>query len=117
PLAPISTALQLMGLRGEQTKEKEVIERQVGHLTRLVDDLLDVSRVTQGKIELRKKPIELSEVTLRALETVSPILELQRHKIDVRVPKRGLVVEADPDRLAQVIANLLTNAAKYSDAT
>ncbi|HVU49064.1 MAG TPA: ATP-binding protein [Polyangia bacterium] len=116
PLAPILTALQLMRLRAGGSREQEVIERQVGHLTRLVDDLLDVSRVTRGKIELRKRPVELAEVTLRALETVSPILELQRHEVDVRVPRRGLVVDADPDRLAQVISNLLTNAAKYSDA-
>src|SRR5262245_11497650 len=115
PLAPISTAVQLIRLRGGQSREIAVIDRQVGHLTRLVDDLLDVSRITRGKIELDRRPIELWDAVARAMEVASPLLEQRRHLVDVDVPSSGLVVEADIHRLAQVISNLLTNAAKYSD--
>jgi PAS domain S-box-containing protein len=115
PLSPILTALQIMRLRGIESREQEILERQVGHLTRLVDDLLDVSRITRGKIELRKEPLELADVVVRAVETTSPILEKRSHQIDIHAPRSGLVVEADPGRLAQVISNLLTNAAKYSE--
>ena len=115
PLAPISTAVQLIRLRGGQSREIAVIERQVGHLTRLVDDLLDVSRITRGKIELDQRPLELWDAIARAIEVASPLLEERRHRVDVRVPSSGLIIDADIDRLAQVIANLLTNAAKYSD--
>jgi CheY-like chemotaxis protein len=115
PLAPISTAVQLIRLRGGQSREIDVIDRQVGHLTRLVDDLLDVSRITRGKIELDRRPIELWDAVARAMEVASPLLEQRRHLVDVDVPSSGLVVDADIHRLAQVISNLLTNAAKYSD--
>jgi CheY-like chemotaxis protein/two-component sensor histidine kinase len=117
PLAPILTALQLLKLRGLDAAEREraIIERQVKHLVGLVDDLLDVSRITRGRIELRKEPIELAEVVARAVELASPLLEQQRHELHVAVP-RGLVVDGDPVRLAQVVANLLTNAAKYTEA-
>jgi CheY-like chemotaxis protein/two-component sensor histidine kinase len=93
-----------------------VIERQVQHLTRLVDDLLDVSRITRGQIELVREPIELASVVARALETASPLIEKSSHHVAVEVAPRGLIVDADPTRLAQVIANLLTNAAKYTPA-
>jgi PAS domain S-box-containing protein len=115
PLAPISTAVQIIRLRGGQSREIAVIERQVGHLTRLVDDLLDVSRITRGKVELDRRPIELWDAIARAVEVASPLLEERRHRVDVMVPSSGLIVDADIDRLAQVISNLLTNAAKYSD--
>jgi PAS domain S-box-containing protein len=115
PLAPISTAVQIIRLRGGQSREIAVIERQVGHLTRLVDDLLDVSRITRGKVELDRRPIELWDAIARAVEVASPLLEERRHRVDVLVPSSGLIVDADIDRLAQVISNLLTNAAKYSD--
>src|SRR4029077_18940506 len=115
PLAPISTAVQLIRLRGGQSREIDVIDRQVGHLTRLVDDLLDVSRITRGKIELDRRPLELWDAVARAMEVASPLLEQRRHLVDVDVPSSGLVVDADIHRLAQVISNLLTNAAKYSD--
>ncbi|HEX7793393.1 MAG TPA: PAS domain-containing protein, partial [Vicinamibacterales bacterium] len=115
PLAPISTAVQLIRMRGGQSREIAVIDRQVGHLTRLVDDLLDVSRITRGKIELDRRPIEIWDAVARAMEVASPLLEQRRHLVDVDVPSSGLVVEADIHRLAQVISNLLTNAAKYSD--
>ncbi|MFZ6712741.1 ATP-binding protein [Undibacterium sp. TC9W] len=117
PLAPIVTALQLMRLRGVEVAQKEraVIERQVQHLVALVDDLLDVSRVTQGKIELRKKVIELGEVVANAIETISPLIEGKFHHLSVDVAASGLPVQADPVRLRQVIANLLSNAAKYTE--
>lgn len=118
PLAPIQTALQLMRLRGDAGAERErvVIERQVQHLTSLVDDLLDVSRIARGKVELRRERLELAPVVARAIEMASPLLEQRRHTVDVRVPRAGLQVEGDALRLAQVISNLLTNAAKYTEA-
>ncbi|HEX4354092.1 MAG TPA: HAMP domain-containing sensor histidine kinase, partial [Polyangiales bacterium] len=106
PLSPILTALGLMRLRGERSREHAVIERQVGHLVRLVDDLLDVSRITRGKIELRRAPIELSSVVQRAVEIASPLLERRNQRLEMAVPEFGLVVDADADRLAQVVANL-----------
>jgi CheY-like chemotaxis protein len=106
-----------MKLRGDirSSKEQVVIERQVHHMVRLVDDLLDVSRITQGKIQLRKRIVELAEVVASAVEVASPLLEQRRHQLKVDVPRTGMPVEADPDRLAQVITNLLTNAAKYTE--
>jgi CheY-like chemotaxis protein len=117
PLAPILTALQLLRLRGVDAGERErnVIERQVRHLVSLVDDLLDVSRITRGKIQLQRMPVELADIVAKAIETASPLLEQQRHALTVTVPRRGLTVNADLDRLAQVVANLLTNAAKYTE--
>jgi PAS domain S-box-containing protein len=118
PLSPILTALQLMKLRGGDGNERErtVIERQVNHLTRLVDDLLDVSRIAQGKVELRSEVVELSEVVAKAVEQASPLLEERRHRLVLDVPPEGLLVEGDPTRLAQIVSNLLSNAAKYTDA-
>lgn len=116
PLSPILTSLHLMELRGKDTFEREraVIKRQVQHMTRLVDDLLDVSRITRGRIELRKRRVELSEIVGAALEQASPLIEQRRHRVHVNVPP-GLTVEADPQRLNQVVSNLLTNAAKYTE--
>jgi CheY-like chemotaxis protein len=115
PLSPILTALQLLRLRGKQSHEQDIIERQVGHLARLVDDLLDVSRITQGKIELRRSPMEMMEAVMRAIETTSPLLEQRRHDLNLRIARDGLTIDADRDRMAQVISNLLTNASKYSE--
>jgi signal transduction histidine kinase len=117
PLSPIFTALQLMRLRGGDSmiKERTIIERQVRHMARLVDDLLDVSRVARGKVTLSRAAVELAEVMAKALETVSPALEERSHQLSVSVPARGLVVDADQERLAQVFANLLTNAAKFTE--
>jgi signal transduction histidine kinase/ActR/RegA family two-component response regulator len=117
PLAPIVTALNLMKLRSGNrlNRESEIIERQVGHLIRLVDDLLDISRVARGKVELKREPVEMSEVVAKAIETASPLLEQRRHYLSVEVPATGLLVYGDPTRLAQVVANLLTNAAKYTE--
>ena len=118
PLSPILTALELMKLRGVSTLERErtVIERQVMHLTRLVDDLLDVSRIARGKVELKTERIELAEVVARAVEIASPLLEERRQTLTVDVPRSGLLLEADAARLSQVVSNLLTNAAKYTPA-
>ena len=116
PLAPMRTALQLMRLRGSESREQDVLERQVTHLSRLVDDLLDVSRITRGTIELERRPVELSEVVLRAMEIASPVLEHAHHEVLLAVPRKGLGVDVDIERMAQVVSNLLTNAAKYSDA-
>ncbi len=117
PLAPIVTALQLMQLRGDETlhKERTIIERQVRHLVRLVDDLLDVSRITRGKVELRRERIEIAEIVAKAIEMASPLIEQRQHNLEVDVPRHGLAVEADAVRMAQVVANLLNNAAKYTE--
>jgi DNA-binding response OmpR family regulator/anti-sigma regulatory factor (Ser/Thr protein kinase) len=115
PLSPIVTAVQLLRMRGEQSREFAVIERQANHLVRLVDDLLDISRITRGKIELRKQTIELASVVVRGVEMASPLLEQRRQHLDVDVAAEGLAVEGDPERLAQVVSNLLTNASKYSE--
>lgn len=115
PLAPIVTALQMLRMEGVNVRAQDVLERQVEHMLRLVDDLLDVSRITSGKIELRKEHVELSSVVTRALEMSRPLLERRRNRLTVDVPDRGLVVDGDPSRLAQIVSNLLTNAAKYSD--
>ena len=115
PLAPISTTLHIMRMRGGQAFERErsILERQVDHLVRLVDDLLDVSKFTRGKVELVRVPVELAALLETAIETASPLIEQRRHRLVTDVPA-GLVVEADAHRLAQVMANLLTNAAKYT---
>ncbi|WP_437897852.1 ATP-binding protein [Sorangium sp. So ce124] len=118
PLAPIVTALHLMRLRagGHAERERLVIERQIKHLTALVEDLLDVSRITRGKVELKKQRIELTEVVAKAVELASPLLEQRRHHLTVTVPSSGLAVDGDVTRLAQVVSNLLTNAAKYTES-
>jgi signal transduction histidine kinase/DNA-binding response OmpR family regulator len=116
PLAPIVTALQLMQLRGVvgADRERTVIERQVKHLMTLVDDLLDVSRIARGKVQLERRRLDFADVTARAIEMVSPAIDERGHVLTVHIP-RGLVVDGDEARLAQVLANLLTNAAKYTD--
>jgi signal transduction histidine kinase/ActR/RegA family two-component response regulator len=115
PLSPIVTALHLERVRdGKPTREHEVIVRQVQHLVRLVDDLLDVSRITRGKLVLSSERVELGAVVARAVEMASPLLEGRCHALEVDVPEVGLAVRGDPHRLAQVVANLLTNAAKYT---
>jgi len=115
PLAPILTALELMKLRDERafSKERAVIERQLKHVVRLVDDLLDVSRITRGKVSLDMRRVSLADVLASAIELTSPLIEQRAHTLSVDVP-RDLHVEGDPTRLAQVFANVLTNAAKYT---
>jgi PAS domain S-box-containing protein len=117
PLAPILTALDLMRLKGDESliRERTVIERQVRHVVRLVDDLLDVSRITQGKVDLDRKPVELAQLVVRAVESASPLIEQRQHRLSIDVPRVGLLLLGDEMRLCQVVANLLTNAAKYTD--
>jgi signal transduction histidine kinase/ActR/RegA family two-component response regulator len=123
PLAPIMTALKLLRDRdsgngrdraiASVAAELEVIERQVRHLARLVDDLLDVNRITRGRVTLSCAPVEAAEVVRKAVEIAGPLVEERRHALMIDVP-RGHVIEGDEVRLAQVIANLLTNSAKYT---
>jgi signal transduction histidine kinase len=117
PLAPLVTALELMRMRApdQLQRERAVIERQVDHLSRLVDDLLDVSRITRGKVELRRERVPLASVTSKAIEQTSPLFEQSRHTLRVDVPS-DLYVDGDPTRLAQILANLLSNSAKYTPA-
>jgi PAS domain S-box-containing protein len=115
PLAPIVTALKLMRMRGDTktAHEQGIIERQVDHLVRLVDDLLDVSRITGGKVELRSCEVGLTEVLTRAVEMASLLLEQRQHQLHVDIQPHLRWV-GDPARLAQVVSNLLTNAARYT---
>ena len=119
PLAPIRNSLQILKMPKVDAetveRSREMMERQVHHLVRLVDDLLDVSRVMKGKIELRREPVELASIVARAIEIVQPLLNIQGHDLNVRLPSESLPLNADPVRLAQVISNLLTNAGKYTD--
>ncbi|HSY23806.1 MAG TPA: ATP-binding protein [Polyangiaceae bacterium] len=116
PLAPILTALEVMKIKDPKGLEQErrIVERQASHLVHLVDDLLDVSRVAAGKIELKKRRVALAEVVATAIETASPLLEKKRQRLRVDVPTVGLDVDVDPMRLGQVVSNLLTNAARYT---
>src|SRR5262249_37970385 len=113
PLSPILTALDLMRVRAPNllAKERTVVERQLRHMVRLVDDLLDVSRITRGKIELKRSRVEISQIVAEAIETASPLLEERGHRLTTNVPVRGLAVDGDAHRLAQAVGNLLTNAA------
>ncbi len=115
PLAPIMAALELVRLRGpmDTAREVAVIDRQLQHLVRLVDDLLDVSRITRGHVELSRGHLELAEVAATAIEMASPLLQQRRHLFDATVAQ-GLTVDGDASRLAQVISNLIVNAAKYT---
>jgi PAS domain S-box-containing protein len=119
PLAPIRNAVEIARLIGVGDAKlkwaREVIDRQVTHMSRLVDDLLDVSRITRGKIQIQMQPVEVTAVVARAVETSRPLIEARRHELTVSVPADPIEIEADLTRLAQVIANLLNNAAKYTD--
>jgi signal transduction histidine kinase len=114
PLSPMLTALDLMRLRGKDGRERAVLERQVRHLIRLVDDLLDISRITRGKVRLNRHTLELHDVVTAAVEVVAPLLEERYHDLTVNVPRTGLMVLADEERLVQVVSNLLANATKYT---
>jgi signal transduction histidine kinase/ActR/RegA family two-component response regulator len=120
PLAPIRNAMQIMavceGNSAMTSTARGIVERQVRHLTRLIDDLLDISRITQGKIELRKERIAIGSVIQLAVEMARPHLEGRKHVLQLELPGDGLYLEADPNRLAQALAELLENAAKYSAA-
>jgi len=116
PLAPIVTALRLMDLRGETATapERGVIARQVAHLTRLVDDLLDVSRITRGKIELKRRNIDAADLVATAVELVRPMLEQREVRFELTLPPDPAYVSGDAVRLAQILSNLLSNAAKFT---
>lgn len=116
PLGALSAALEMMALRrgGSTEVEQAISQRQVQHLSRLIDDLLDLSRITRGLVELRKEVVELSTVVARAVEALRPMLDRHHHQLQVSVPARRLI--ADPVRLEQILSNLLGNAAKYTPA-
>jgi signal transduction histidine kinase len=119
PLAPVTTALQIMRIHENEpsrvARSREIVERQIDHMTRLIDDLLDVSRITRGKIELREQPLLLSSVIEGAIESVRPLIDERGHRIVLDLPSGPVTFLADPARLSQVFANLLNNAAKYTD--
>jgi PAS domain S-box-containing protein len=119
PLAPIRNALQVLRMRGVDARTTErardMMERQVHQVVRLVDDLLDVSRIIQGKIELRKEPIEVATIIARAVETAQPAVDAQGHELSITLSPEPIWVEGDLIRLAQVVANLLNNSAKYME--
>ncbi len=118
PLAPISTAAQLLSLvyAGEPRvrQSSEVISRQVEHMTRLVDDLLDVSRVTRGLVTLQKQTLVMQQIVSGAVDQVRPLIGAKRHQLSVELPDEPIYVDGDQTRLIQVVANLLNNAAKYT---
>ncbi len=118
PLAPIRAAAEFMRLRGTAEPAIEharaVIDRQVSHMTRLIDDLLDVSRITRDQLVLRTARIALADVVASAVETSRPIVEQRGHELTVSLPETMVCLEVDPARMAQVLSNLLTNAAKYT---
>jgi PAS domain S-box-containing protein len=120
PLAPIRNSLEILSMPGVDAetaaRTREMMGRQVQNLVRLVDDLLDVSRVMQGKIEQRREHVDLGSIVACAIETVQPLMEAQGHELTVTLPSKPLFLDADPVRLAQVVGNLLTNAAKYTEA-
>ncbi|MGH8714192.1 MAG: response regulator [Casimicrobiaceae bacterium] len=118
PLAPITNAVHVLQANADSKKHdwaRDVIGRQVRQLARLVDDLLDVSRITQGKIALKIESVDVADVVAVAVETVRPFIEAQEHALSVLLPEQPLRVRGDSARLAQVLANLLNNAAKYTD--
>jgi len=118
PLAPIRNALHLLRISGAgpvAAEARDVMERQLTQLIRLVDDLLEVSRISRGKIELRRAAVDLAGVVASAVETSRPAIDAARHRLEIRLPPAPLHVEGDFVRLSQVVANLLNNAAKYTD--
>ncbi len=118
PLAPIRNAAEVLRLKGTDDPQiraaRDVIDRQLSHMVRLVDDLLDVSRITRGKIQLRLAPTNLIGVVSHALEASQPLIESAGHRVESSLPTEPLWVEGDADRLIQVVTNLLNNAAKYT---
>jgi two-component system, sensor histidine kinase len=119
PLAPLRNALEILRIAGGDEKTaaaaRGIMERQVSQMVRLVDDLLDVSRITTGKLEIRPVRVDLQSVVRNAVETAKPFIDQQGHALELRLPPEPLPVEADSTRLAQVFSNLLHNAAKYTE--
>jgi len=118
PLAPIRNAVELVRRIAPADPRlvwaRDVVDRQVTHMAQLVDDLLDVSRITQGKIQLRLEPVDVETVIAGAVETSAPVINAQSHELRVTLPETPLLVRGDASRLTQVVANLLNNAAKYT---
>jgi PAS domain S-box-containing protein len=118
PLAPIRNAVEIM--RAREMKDatvawaRDLIDRQVSHLSRLVDDLLDMSRVTSGKVSLQKEPLDLAVLVARAVEATAPLLEERKHLLSLSLPSDALHVDGDATRLSQIVLNLINNAAKYT---
>jgi two-component system, sensor histidine kinase len=119
PLAPIRHATQILNSEEADERQRrwarEIIARQVQRMALLLDDLLDVSRITQGRFELRREPVDLAMVVNSAVEVARPLLEAKRHLLEIDLPAQPMRIEADPLRLSQALSNLLTNAAKYTD--
>ena len=119
PLAPIANALEAIRLARSNAAATEealnIARRQIEHMARLLDDLLDVSRFTRGKIHLRKVPVELTTILRQAVETCRPLIEASGHELPTSFPAEPVWLDGDPTRLAQIVANLLNNAAKYTD--
>jgi signal transduction histidine kinase len=119
PLAAIDGAVRLMQHKNlfdpQLAWARDVLGRQLEHLGRLIDDLLDISRISRGKITLRREPVDLVTVIARAVETVRPLIETRKHELRVQMPDQGVRLHGDLVRLTQVVSNLLTNSAKYSD--
>ena len=118
PLAPIRNAVQVLELKCPREEGLlsccEIIDNEVAHMARLLDDLFDISRITQGKLEIRKENIDISSIVQRAVETSRPYIEAREQTLDVKLFRESLLIYADPIRMAQVFANLLNNAAKYT---
>jgi signal transduction histidine kinase/ActR/RegA family two-component response regulator len=119
PLAPIRHAIKLLQLPGMEDRQRnwarEVISRQVSRMALLLDDLLDVSRITSGRVELKKSTVPLQELVTAAVETARPLIETRLHQLDIQLPSERLELEVDALRMSQALSNLLTNAAKYTD--
>jgi signal transduction histidine kinase/CheY-like chemotaxis protein len=119
PLAPILTSVEVLRLLGpaapDVVQARDIVERQVKHMVRLVDDLLDVTRIAQGKLALRKAPFDLAAAVAEAVQTIAPLYEAQGHRLSVELPAEPLTLEADQARVVQVLVNLLANAGKYTD--
>jgi PAS domain S-box-containing protein len=118
PLAPLRNGLELMRLASDNpeivAKTWDMMDRQLSHMVRLIDDLLDIARINQDKLELRRAPVLLEQVVDSAVETVQPVLDAARHRLTVSLPAEPVHLYADLTRLSQVFANLLTNSAKYT---
>jgi CheY-like chemotaxis protein/anti-sigma regulatory factor (Ser/Thr protein kinase) len=117
PLAPLRNGLQIMRLQGDcpNPKVHDIMERQLNQLVRLVDDLLEMSRITRGLLELRRERVAAATIVRNAVETSQPHIQAGKHRLDVSLPGEPLWLEGDPVRLTQVLGNLVNNAAKYTD--
>ena len=119
PLAPIRNAAQYIRLKGppdlDLQNARDIIDRQVQQMTRLVDDLLDISRITRGKIVLQRERVSVGQILADAVEASRPLIDQAGHQLTITLPRELIFVDGDPARLAQIFGNLLTNAAKYTD--